>query len=69
MGEWIVVRGVERVWVCVFADWNRMYLSGTATQGTYWKEDGYGSNVTAKANGKHYERVEPWDFYITEMVG
>jgi hypothetical protein len=55
--------------VCVFADWNRTYLTGFATQDTNWKEDGYGPNVTAESNGKHYERVEPWAFYITQIVG
>jgi hypothetical protein len=47
--------------------WNRTYLTGFATQDTYWNE-GPGGNVTAWGNGKNYTRADPWMFQITRMV-
>lgn len=45
-----------------------MYMIGTATQPTYWN-DGYGGNVTVMGFGRYYERIAPWYFEISSIVG
>jgi hypothetical protein len=44
------------------------YLTGIATQGTYWKE-GAGGNVTVEGEKKVWTRTTAWEFPIQTIVG
>ncbi|KAF2255142.1 hypothetical protein BU26DRAFT_559761 [Trematosphaeria pertusa] len=54
----------RRSWQSQSGEW----LSGIATQGTYWNE-GEGGNATSTAEGKLYTRTTDWAFPVTSIVG
>jgi hypothetical protein len=47
---------------------DRMYVTGFATQPTNWNESD-GGNATSGDDGKMYERLEPWWFEVTSIMG
>ncbi|KAF2877230.1 hypothetical protein BDV95DRAFT_601645 [Massariosphaeria phaeospora] len=42
------------------------YMTGTARQGTYWKE-GEGGNATKTDGGKFYSRTVEWELPVTSL--